>query len=162
MNSDRSLAIFGLLVSSLILLSGCWGEQKKSGLVVINVLDKEFYDDCHIKGSINIPLEDVQKQIGTIDKNAEVVFYCSNYQCTGSEYAALKLRKEGFGNVSVYEGGMAEWYQAGLPIEGPHKQAYLSKPSRQIMHDEESEIPLIAMEKLAKKMDVWPKKDVAA
>lgn len=155
MNIYRSFTISALSVFTLLwVLPGCWAEQKHSGLVVVNVLDKEFYDDCHIKGSINMPLDDVEKKMNRIDKNAEIVLYCSNYQCSTSEYIAQKLRANGFENVSVYEGGTAEWYQAGLPVEGPHVQAYLSKPSSKMVQDEEQDIPIISMEELAQKMNV--------
>ena len=47
----------------LALLPSCWQQSapQKQGLVVINVLDKELYDDCHIKGSMNIPFEKVDQ-----------------------------------------------------------------------------------------------------
>ncbi len=163
MNIYRSFTLSALaMFCVLCTLPGCWGEQKKTGLVVVNVLDKPFYDDCHIKGSINIPLEDVEKKMDTIDQNAEIVLYCSNYQCSTSEYVGQRLRANGFLNVSVYEGGTAEWYQAGLPVEGPHTQVYLSKPSRKLGQDNEQEIPVISMQELAQKMNVWHQEDVAA
>ena len=141
--------IFGILIISL---PGCWqSKDKKDGLVIINVLDKELYDDCHIEGSINIPFEMIEEQAATIDKNAQVVIYCSNYQCSTSEYAARKLCSQGFKNVWVYEGGIAEWFQEGLPIEGPHKQAYLRKSCRQLPRENEG-IPVISTRDLSQKM----------
>lgn len=154
MNIQGRIARFSLLIVLLFWLPGCDQEAKKSGLVVVNVLDKELYDDCHIADSINIPLDELDQKMNTIRRDAEVVFYCSNYQCTGSGYAAEKFRAKGFENVSVYEGGMAEWYQAGLPIKGDHLKAYLSKPSQKFEEEEPSSIPIITMEQLAKKMNV--------
>ena len=147
------------------LLPGCWNEQKPekmSGLVVVNVLDEEFYNDCHIKGSVNIPFEKVDELAETIDTDAQVVIYCSNYQCTSSEYAAKMLRKKGFSSVCVYEAGMAEWYQKGLPVEGERKKAYLIKPSRQLAQDASSEIPVISTHELAQKMKATSKDSTAA
>lgn len=140
----------------LALLPGCWSSQpqKKSGLVLVNVLDKEFYDDCRIKGSVHIPFEMIENAADTIDKDADVVIYCSNYQCTSSEYAARKLQEQGFKHVSVYEGGMAEWYQEGLPVEGPQKQAYLKKSCPQLPADEHSSVTVISMDDLAHKMGI--------
>jgi len=143
-----------ILLGLLFWLPGCGQEAKKSGLVVVNVLDKELYDDCHITGSINIPLDELDQKMDTIARDADLVFYCSNYQCTGSGYAAEKFREKGFENVSVYEGGTAEWYQAGLPITGDHLKAYLSKPLHKFEDEEESSIPVITMDELAKKMNV--------
>jgi rhodanese-related sulfurtransferase len=150
-----------LLIMSVLLLSGCgFGEKKSSqarhtGLVVVNVLDKELFDDCHIKGSINIPFETIEICKDIIDKNAEVVFYCSNYFCSASGQACKMLKKEGFSRVYAYEGGTAEWFQQGLPVEGPAQSSYLTKhikPSDE--HD--PEISLISMNELALKMGILP------
>lgn len=54
------------------LLPGCGESQKqekKSGLVVVNVLDEELYNDCHIQGSVNIPFEKVDELADTIFSN---------------------------------------------------------------------------------------------
>ena len=144
-------------ISLIALLPGCWEskkQEKKSGLVVVNVLDEELYNDCHIKGSMNIPFEKVDELADTIDKDAQVVIYCSNYQCTSSEYAAKLLRTKGFSNVCVYEAGMAEWYQKGLPVEGERKKAYLKKTCSKLTQDESSDIPVISTNELAQKMKI--------
>ena len=158
---------FGVVLYGLLLfLSGCGDccshdhsnlrghDHKKKGLVVVNVLDNDLYADCHIKDSINIPFEMIETSADTIDKNAQVVFYCSDYQCSSSEWAAKKFKEKGFREVYVYEGGMAEWYQKGLPTEGPHEKSYLRKTVKQVVSDEQSEIPLISCENLATKMNV--------
>lgn len=154
--------ILGII--GILLLPGCWqSAQKKDGLVVVNVLDKELYDDCHIKDSINIPFEIIEEQAAAvINKNAEIVVYCSNYQCSTSEYAARKLSDQGFTNVSVYEGGTAEWFQEGLPVEGPHRQSYLVKPSRQLPYEKNGVIPVITVGDLAHKMGLQPSQKKAA
>src|SRR5260221_674614 len=72
---------------------------KKSDLIVINVLDKNLYDDCHIKGSINVPFGEIKEYASKIDKSTPVVVYCSNYQCTASGAAAKMLQDMGFENV---------------------------------------------------------------
>ncbi len=149
-----------------VLLPACWPEkkpEKKKGLVVVNVLEEELYNDCRIRDSINVPFEKVDEIAQIVDKEADVVIYCSNYQCTSSEYAAKTLSEKGFDNVWVYEAGMAEWYQQGLPIDGPQQKAYLKKVCRQLPQDESSKIPVISTQELAQKMKVSLKKsDVAA
>ncbi len=162
MNRSRLWQASQFFIFAAILLPGCGGESKQSGLVVVNVLDKVLYEDCHITGSINIELDCLEKEFSTIEKDAEIVLYCSNFQCSTSEYVAKQLRKQGFEHVSVYEGGTAEWYQAGLPVEGPHEQAYLSKPLRHIDDGEQSDISVIAMHELAQKMNVISKDNMAA
>lgn len=146
-----------------LMLSSCGGKSQetenkeenklRSGLVVINVLDKKLFDDCHIKGSINIPVEEIAKSEQSIDKNAEIVLYCSNYLCSSSEYAARKLKALGFANVAVYSGGTAEWFQKGLPVEGPHQSAYLTKANEPVEMQEEG-INVVTVDELAGKMGI--------
>ena len=62
----RFLVVMGLLLT----VPGCgWmtGSSKQS-MIVVNVLDKEMYDDCHIAGSIQVPFADVEKEAKKWDK----------------------------------------------------------------------------------------------
>ena len=142
-----------------MLLPGCWSgwqESEQTGsnsLVVINVLDQDFYDDCHIKGSVNVTLDAIEQFATTLDRNTEIVVYCSNYQCSTSEYVAKKLKSLGCNRVYVYEGGIAEWYQKGLPVVGPSKTAYLVRQVSEPV-SQQGEIPVIKAEALAQKMEI--------
>ena len=120
-----------LLLASIALcltLPGCWPwapAKKLTGLVIINVLEPEQYNDCHIKGSINIAPDKIATCANTVEKDAKVVVYCTNPMCTASDYARKELMKMGFKNVHAYEAGIAGWYQAKLPVEGPCNEGYL-------------------------------------
>ncbi len=99
-------------------------------LCLINVLDKNEFDDAHISGSLNIPFDQIESVLSLIPKDKKVIFYCANYLCTASGEAAVLFKKHGFKDVYVYEGGMAEWYQMSLSDEnyhykGPAQLSYL-------------------------------------
>ncbi len=154
-------------VLALALLPGCfWDKNKetpaqeeqptvmalKEGLFVVNVTDKNQYDDCHIKNSIRVNLDELHDFANTLDKEkTDLVFYCSNYRCSASGMAAQKFIKLGFKNVAAYEGGITEWYQKGLPVEGPAQEPYLKKENKAIPH-EDAMIPVIDADTLAEKM----------
>ena len=130
-NSFKAIA----LVSGIVCLSGCFNfgsKEEKPGLLVINVLDKEQYDDCHIPGSIQVDMMKVQKYVSSYPKTTKIVVYCSNYACTASPYIAKKLKKDGFEQVWDYEAGMAGWFQEKLPVNGPAQAAYLHQPNPQL------------------------------
>ncbi len=149
----KVVPIYALIILSIVcVLPACWFGEKKSGFLVVNVLSNFWYNDCHIKGSINVPFEELDSFIDTLDTDAHVVFYCSNYMCTSSGYAAKKLRKKGFKHAWAYEGGTAEWYQMGLPVEGACTQAYLQK--KMAPTTQESHIPVISTQELAHKMGI--------
>lgn len=86
-------------------------KEYSSSVILINVLDKEDYEDCHIKGSINIPYDTFNLEISKLPKDAEIILYCSNYFCSASHSCAKMLISKGFHDVYVYGGGTAEWFQ---------------------------------------------------
>lgn len=158
----RRYQSFWSVVASIVMclaLPSCWksnapDDTAPQGVVVINVLDKSLYDDAHIKGSINVTLENLDAHAKKLDKNADIIVYCSNYMCSTSDYAAKKLRDAGFEHVWVYAGGTAEWYQAGLPIIGPAKSSYLNKTVKRPESAGHGEVPVITMDELARKLHV--------
>jgi len=148
--------IFVFIGALLIGLSSCWNgskvADKKKGLVIVNVLDKEYFDDSHIKGSINIPFVQVKQDTPNIvDKDAEVVMYCSNYMCSASGTARKQLLDLGYKKVYVYEGGTAEWLQKGYPITGLSKKEYLKMKLPKPEGKQEDYV--LSAEKLKKKME---------
>jgi rhodanese-related sulfurtransferase len=92
---------------------------------LVNVLDPLYYEDCHIRGSINVPLEAIEKWAKNIEKNARIVVYCASYVCPMALTAWMKLHALGFNHAMVYEGGINEWYHMNMPVEGPCRQPYL-------------------------------------
>ena len=151
-----------LLSCVLALLPGCWPfgkeevQEQKPTLYVINVLDKESYDDCSIEGSVNVPFADVENFAKNIDRNAEIVVYCANYLCTASGAAAQKLKEMGFEKVSAYEGGTAEWFQKGkangeYPVKGSCTASYLSAANDK-PEAEPTDVAVITADQLREKM----------
>ena len=96
--------------------------EREPATVVINVLDEQYFNQEHIPGSINIPLDspDFTQRVEEAlsgDRNRPVVVYCANLECTASPTAARWLDEAGFAQVYDYEEGMRGWKQAGLQIE---------------------------------------------
>lgn len=157
----KIVAIFGLV--GLITFSWYrWsGDQDPQGMVhaasgeklmVINVLDRNQYDDCHIKKSVNVEFDQLSSLAQKLDKETELVFYCSNYMCAGSGKAAKLFKQQGFTKVWAYEAGMAEWYKLGLPVEGNCKAAYLQMKNDPLEPQEDSEFDIITTDELKTKL----------
>lgn len=148
----KKIVIFLACVTCLC--SCCWFSchDCKQALTVINVLDPELYNDCHIAGSINIPFEQIEQRASSLNKDAEIVIYCSNYRCTASAHAVRMLKQQGFKRVYAYEAGMTEWYQQKLPVEGPCKQAYLTMDNKPLSSSD-SDITIISTQELKQKID---------
>lgn len=142
-------------LATLLFLPGCWksSTQKERNVKVINVLDKQFYDDAHIPGSIQIPVMEVEKKAESWPKSTKIVVYCSNYKCSASGMIAKKLTKMGFTDVYAYEAGMAGWKQAGLPVDGPGKEKYLDAANEQPEHRKDDHVKEITTEELKALLD---------
>lgn len=155
-----SVAAFGFL------LSGCFNggdstersSAANSSFFLVNVLDKEVFDDCRIKGSINVPYEEVKTYaVQHWDKNkSRVVVYCANPQCTASlEAAKILVNELGFNknNVWAYEAGTAGALKEGLSVEGPCKESYLKEYKAAPERHEEEGIQIISTENLKKMLE---------
>ncbi len=94
-------------------------------LWVINVLGRRLHCDCHIPGSINVPLRVLYRVLQRWDKDQPIVVYCALDECDASELAYEMLIENGFTDVRAYEGGIREWYRNGLPTDGPCSYEYL-------------------------------------
>ena|SRR3990167_793574 len=149
-----SFRSFFILVALPLLFSGCSCDKKGPKLQIINVLDKDAYDDCHIKGSINIPFEKLESEAKNLNKYTTTVVYCSNYQCTASKMAASMLKNMNFQIVYAYEAGMADWYQKGLPLVGACQAKYLKNKNEktEIENDNVEVISTEALKDLIKSM----------
>ena len=137
MNFIKKLFLFGALaVLASLIAYFLYVSHNKKGIMIVNVLNKELYDDLHIAGSIHVPYEEVEESINnnwsTLPKDTPVIFYCSNYACSASGEVARYMRKQGFSHAYAYEGGMAEWFNLHkqdktYKIVGEGKQSYLTR-----------------------------------
>ncbi len=99
--------------------------EEVSGLLVINVLSADSFKDCHITSSVNIPLAELEGQSKEWPKHKKVVVYCAQATCPLSRQAYELLTKLGFENIFIYEGGIKEWHEKGLPTQGACRADYL-------------------------------------
>jgi rhodanese-related sulfurtransferase len=77
-------------------------------IMLLDVRTAKEWNQNHIKGAHHIPLHELARRIGEIEKhkNREIILYCQ----TGSRSltAAIRLKRLGF-NVAHMKGGLAEW-----------------------------------------------------
>lgn len=163
----KKVASAVVLASVLVILPAClpWGTKEvsqaaKQSLYVINVLDNDLFNDCHITGSVNVTLDQIENFAKNLDKNAEIVVYCSGYTCLASSQVAQQLKNLGFKHVWAYEAGMADWHQKGqqaagkYPVEGACTKSYLASANEEIAHEGESSVAFIGTDELREKMIV--------
>ena len=86
---------------------------------IVDVLGEDHYRREHIKGAISLPLGKIDKYADRrLRRDERIVVYCTDITCHAGEKAADKLAAKGFPRVYDYAGGLEDYKQAGLPVEG--------------------------------------------
>lgn len=129
--------------------------KKNSQLIIINVLDKKEFNDCHIVGSVNIPFAEFENKVASFNKNNHYILYCADYSCMSSAYCANILRDAKFQHVWEYAGGIVEWFQNGYPVEGPGQEEYLQSENFNY-NDEQDQSKIITAQELLIKIEQFP------
>ena len=88
----------------------------RSKATIVDVRDAKEFAEGHLPEAKNIPLADLDKRIGELDKfkSKSVVVVCKSGARASA--AAAKLAKAGFTDVVNLDGGVAAWQKAGLPL----------------------------------------------
>jgi rhodanese-related sulfurtransferase len=85
--------------------------------LVIDVRDADAYAKGHILGAKSMPLADLARRAGDLEKHKSKAVIVSCQTGDRSSAAAATLREHGFSRVHPLNGGFAAWQQAGLPVE---------------------------------------------
>jgi rhodanese-related sulfurtransferase len=90
--------------------------MKLKNVVVLDVRPTTEFNNGHIPGAINIPIEDLSKQVKKLAKNKEYVAYCRGPFCVFADEAVSILTKKGFNARRLTE-GFPDWKMRGLRVE---------------------------------------------
>ena len=82
-------------------------KTSKESFQLVDVREEDEVKKQRIPNSISIPLGELKKRAGELDKGKEIAVHCQSGQ--RSYKACLKLQHEGFQNVKNVDGGMLCW-----------------------------------------------------
>jgi rhodanese-related sulfurtransferase len=85
-------------------------------LVVVDVRPAAEYAAGHLRGARSIPIEELERRLGELPPDREVVAYCRGPYCLLSDEALSLLLKHGFRARRLSE-GLPEWRAAGYPVD---------------------------------------------
>src|SRR5262245_38249455 len=85
-------------------------------LRLIMALNRWAFDAQHIPGSVHF--DTPAELYASVPPEDEVVVYCSNVDCLSSVALYRELLRRGYRNVRRYAGGLLDWGDSGLPLEG--------------------------------------------
>jgi rhodanese-related sulfurtransferase len=83
---------------------------------LIMALNRWAFDAKHIPGSVHF--DTPEALYAAVHSDDEVVVYCSHMDCLSSVALYRDLVRRGYSNVRRYSGGLLDWEDAGLPLEG--------------------------------------------
>lgn len=88
-------------------------------VTVVDALGAEYHAKAHLPGALPLAPGEVGEKAAALlpDKSAAIVTYCSDTSCPNSGQVADRLTALGYTNVRKYAEGIADWADAGLPIE---------------------------------------------
>jgi rhodanese-related sulfurtransferase len=86
------------------------------GVKLVMALNRWAYDAKHIPSSLHFDTPDAL--YAALRPDDEIVVYCSQNDCLSSVAVYRDLVARGYRNVRRYSGGLMDWEDAGLPLEG--------------------------------------------
>ena len=109
---------------------------------VVDVRERDEWDEGHIPGAIHIPRGFLESKIEAAvpDRSQPVIVYCAGG--SRSAFAARTLGELGYENVASLAGGFTDWKRNGLPFELPRAldETQRRRYSRHILIPEVGEV----------------------
>ncbi len=91
-------------------------ERIRAGdVIVLDVRPAEEYRAAHIAGAVSLPLKELEKRLGGLPTDQDVVAYCRGPYCVLAPEAVQLLRARGYRAMALGD-GVAEWRAQGLPV----------------------------------------------
>lgn len=90
---------------------------------LVMMLNDYDYRTLHIPGSlhfqpVSLQMEWVKADLSMLRHDDEIVVYATNEFCPNGRWGYQLLKANGFQNLYLYGGGIADWEAAGYPLEG--------------------------------------------
>jgi len=90
--------------------------QRGDRFRLVMALNEWAFRAKHIPGSEHFNTS--EELFSSLSPDEEVVVYCTSVDCHASLALYHELVARDYRNVRRYEGGLTEWEEAGLPLEG--------------------------------------------
>lgn len=88
---------------------------ERGDVLVLDVRPAAEYAAGHIPDAVSVPLDELERRLGELPTDAEIVAYCRGRYCLLATSALELLHGHGF-RARRLEDGLPEWRLAGLPL----------------------------------------------
>lgn len=86
-------------------------------VTVLDVRPEDEYRSGHLPSALSVPIEELERRIGELPRDREIVAYCRGPYCTYASEAVKVLVERGFRARRLGE-GVPDWRARGLPVAG--------------------------------------------
>ncbi len=83
--------------------------------IVLDVRPREEYAAAHVAGALSVPLDELERRLGELPRDRQIVAYCRGPYCVLAANAVEALRRHGFDAVRASE-SVQEWRELGIPV----------------------------------------------
>lgn len=90
-------------------------KARKGEVVILDVRPSEEYAFGHLKGALNLTIEELEERLADLPKDKTIVAYCRGAYCILSFDAVHALRERGYDARRVAD-GVPEWLLANLKL----------------------------------------------
>jgi rhodanese-related sulfurtransferase len=88
-------------------------DRSREDVQLIDVRSAREFDEGHLPGAINMPLEQVESRLQDMDHGKRAVLLCQSGRRAGICHEILSRHRD---DLAVLEGGTTAWVQAGMPV----------------------------------------------
>ena len=92
--------------------------ESKADIVVVDNQPKDVYEMEHIPGAVNFPWATQVKGPVNLPRDKVLILYCAcSHEEDSGEVADQLIKKFGYKDIKLLEGGWLRWVELGYPIE---------------------------------------------
>ena len=89
--------------------------QRGEKFKLVMTLSASAYSSKRIPTSLHF--DTIDEALAALDPGEEIVVYCAGVSCAASIRAYYLLERVGYTHVRRYPGGVADWEDAGYPLD---------------------------------------------
>ncbi len=88
--------------------------QENPAMVILDVRTPSEYEESHIEGAINIPVEEIADRLGELSANDMFLVYCRTGNRSGTAVGIME--ENGFSKIYHMHEGISTWISEGIPV----------------------------------------------
>ena len=96
--------------------AGLLARLREGSVTLVDVRPTEEYAAGHVPGAVSVPLGELERRLGELRRDDEIVAYCRGPYCVLALEAVSLLRARGFDAVRMEE-GVRDWRAHGFDLE---------------------------------------------